>query len=93
MANAPKKPAPMTNAQRQAAYRQRHLRDPDTVDGARLNLVVAFGAKQQLERLSIHYGVTQREMLAQLLADAENDAINALPAQKRELYYRGLVTR
>lgn len=51
-----------SSAERQAAYRQRHLKD-ETGTGERINLVVDQHAKLALERLATHYAVTQRAML------------------------------
>jgi hypothetical protein len=64
-----------SGAQRQAEYRQRHLRD-ETGALERINLVVPIAAKRQLERLACCYGVTQRAMLEKLLAEAEHSAIS-----------------
>jgi hypothetical protein len=63
-----------TNATRQAAYRQRHLRD-DGATGERLNVIIDLHAKRALERLASCYGVTQRAMLEQILATAEQEAL------------------
>lgn len=59
-----------TNAERQRAYRQRHLQDVDGA-GERLNMVVSVQAKAQLGRLASHHGISQRAMLERLLAEAE----------------------
>jgi hypothetical protein len=75
-----------SNAQRQAAYRQRHLKAVDA-GLERVNLLVSVHAKQQLERLTACYGVTQRTMLERLLADAERACLDALPADQQSAYY------
>jgi hypothetical protein len=70
-----------SNAERQAAYRARHLKDENGT-GLRLNLVIDAHAKWALERLSVCYGVTQREMLERLARDAERatlDRVATLP--------------
>jgi hypothetical protein len=67
----------MSNAQRQAAYRQRQLHDIDG-PGERLNIVLDTTAKRTLERLASCYGVTQRVVLQNLLARAEQVALNRL---------------
>ncbi|MEP6969767.1 MAG: hypothetical protein ABJA49_04945 [Betaproteobacteria bacterium] len=67
----------MSNAQRQAAYRQRQLHDIDG-RGERLNIVLDTTAKRTLERLASCYGVTQRVMLQNLLANAEQAALSRL---------------
>ena len=68
-----------TNAERQAAYRARHLKDVDG-QGERMNLIVGAQAKRALERLAACYGVTQRGMIEKLLIDAERAAIDAVAA-------------
>ena len=77
---------PKSNAERQAAYRKRHLRD---VDGAceRLSVVMPITAKRQLERLSRHYAVTQREMLERLLGTAESKLVRTLNRADERAYY------
>ena len=68
-----------SNAERQAAYRAKHLKSVDG-QGERLNLVVGISAKRALERLASCYGVTQRAMIEKLLRDAERQAANAAAA-------------
>ncbi|PKO62394.1 MAG: hypothetical protein CVU24_04270 [Betaproteobacteria bacterium HGW-Betaproteobacteria-18] len=65
-----------SNAQRQAAYRLKHLKDDDA-QAERLNIIIDLHAKKALERLSSCYGVTQRAMIEKLLIDAERQAANA----------------
>lgn len=73
-----------TNAERQAAYRQKHL-----LEGTdeRLNMVLSVSAKRQLERLSKHYGVTQRQMLERLLSQADRDLVVTLTPSEESAYY------
>jgi hypothetical protein len=63
-----------TNAQRQAAYRARHLKEGDGM-GERLNSVIDIQAKRALERLAACYGVTQRDLLERLISEAERIAL------------------
>lgn len=72
-ANAKVQPQRKSNAQRQADYRRRHLKE---MDGqlARLSLLVDFHTKLALERLASCYGVTQRVMLERLLLQANRVA-------------------
>jgi hypothetical protein len=81
---------PKTNAERQAAYRRRHLHDL-AVEGVemleRLNLLVSISAKARLERLAACYGVTQRSLLEHVLDEAENIAVAALPGRTLSDYY------
>ena len=62
-------PQRKTNAQRQADYRTRHLKD-ENAQLERLSLLVDLHAKRALERLACCYGVTQRAMLERLLMQA-----------------------
>ena len=62
-------PQRKTNAQRQADYRARHLKD-ENAQLERLSLLVDLHAKRALERLAFCYGVTQRAMLERLLIQA-----------------------
>ena len=63
-----------SNAERQAAYRVRHLKD-EGGKGERLNLVIDVHAKCALERLAACYGVTQRAILERMLREAEQEAV------------------
>jgi hypothetical protein len=76
----------LTNAQRQAAYRVRHLKDTEGL-GERLNMVVSVDAKNQLKRLASCYGVTQRQLIERLLADAQSQALNTLNGTQANAYY------
>ena len=85
-----RKPASSTsNAERQAAYQQRHLRAVEG-QGARINMVVTVQAKAQLERLARHYGVTQRELLARVLADVERKVVDGLGRGYERAYYEAI---
>lgn len=79
----------LSNAERQRAYRQRHLKD-GTAD--RINVVVDAATKARLERLARHYGVTQVAVLADLLARADGEVSERLrddPNKLRE-YFDGV---
>ena len=77
-----------TTAERQAAYRARHLHDEGGT-GERLNVVIDLHAKRALERLASCYGVTQLAMLEQIIADAEREALkkSARLPKGRDDYY------
>ena len=87
MAKRRKPTSAQSNVQRQAAYRQRHLHDVDG-QGDRINMVVTVQAKAQLERLARHYGVTQRELLVRVLAEAERKVVDRLNRAEENVYYR-----
>ncbi|HEU4855302.1 MAG TPA: hypothetical protein VFS89_08465 [Nitrosospira sp.] len=77
-----------SNAERQAAYRTRHLKDEDG-KGERLNLVIDLHAKRALERLATCYTVTQRAMLERILVEAERAALDSVPVSEHPGYYEG----
>ena len=77
-----------SNAERQRAYRVRHLKDENGT-GERLNIMLDLHAKRALERLAKCYGVTQRAMLEKLLIQAESaalDAVSPLPNGQADYY-------
>lgn len=76
-----------SGAERQAAYRRRHLNEVDTVDSARLNTIVPVATKRALERLAKRYAVTQREMLEKLIGDAERVATDGMRTAELRRYY------
>jgi hypothetical protein len=76
-----------TGAERQAAYRRRHLDDIDTLDSARLNMIVPTATKRALERLAVRYAVTHRAMLVRLVEDAERAATSDLSSSELRRYY------
>ena len=79
-----------SNAERQRAYRQRHLKDADG-KGERINTVVSMSAKLSLERLASCYGVTQRAMLEKVIAGAEDTLLSGLSSRKQSKYYDKLL--
>jgi hypothetical protein len=64
-----------SNAERQRAYRTRHLKD-ENGKGERLNILLDLHAKRALERLATCYGVTQKAILESILRQAENAALD-----------------
>jgi hypothetical protein len=79
-----------TPAERQAAYRQKHLKD---VDGTklRLNTIINHHAKDGLSRLAKRYGVTQAELLERLILDEENRLARTLTDVEAKAYLFGPV--
>jgi hypothetical protein len=75
-----------SNAERQREYRARHLQDAEGT-GERINAVVSLSAKRSLERLASCYGVTQRAMLEQILAEAEDALLCQLSSGKQSKYF------
>jgi hypothetical protein len=82
------KPRAKTNAERQAAYRLRHVHDLEA-SGERLSMVVSVQAKCQLKRLARHKDDTQRATLERLLVDAEREALEGMKSEDHAAYYDG----
>jgi hypothetical protein len=81
-----------SNAERQAAYRARHLKEENS-KGERLNLVMDLHAKRALERLAYCYAVTQKTMLERLIKQAEHAALEVagkLPNGQSDYYEKRL---
>lgn len=76
----------MTNAQRQARYRQRQLKDENGV-GSRLNLVIDHSAHLALKRLALHRGVTVTALLSRLALEEQHRALANLSADEQSRYY------
>ena len=78
-----------SNAQRQRAYRDRHLKLADEPDDLleRINQMVSLHAKNTLKRLASYYGVTQRVMLESAIANAEHALFDTLPGEHQNDYY------
>jgi hypothetical protein len=75
----------LTNAQKQARYRQRHL----GVDGekSRVQLFLSATAKAQLDRLARHKGYTVTALIEELAASAERRTVARLAPKALKLYY------
>jgi hypothetical protein len=76
------------SAQRQAAYRERHLKH-ENGQGERLNLVIDLHAKRAIERLAICYGVTQKDIIERLALGAQRvtlDNAETLPNGPEDYY-------
>lgn len=78
-----------SNAQRQRAYRDRHLKLTDELDDMleRINQMVSLPAKNALKRLASYYGVTQRAILESAIANAERTLLDTLPGEHQNHYY------
>ncbi|QFY43120.1 hypothetical protein F6R98_11230 [Candidatus Methylospira mobilis] len=74
-----------SNAELQAVYRQRHLKD---IEGnkARLNTLISAPAKRSLKRLAKHYAVRQTALLERLIADAEKAELAKMSGDEQSAY-------
>jgi hypothetical protein len=75
-----------SNAERQRAYRERHLNDLEG-QGERLNAIIKLSTKRSLERLASCYGVTQRAALEEIIDEAESRLLSQLGSKKQEAYF------
>jgi hypothetical protein len=78
----------MTNAEKQRAYRERHL----GVDGekARVQLILSAGTKEQLARLARHNGYSLAALVEELATKAEQRTVNRMtPREQRDYFDRG----
>lgn len=75
-----------TNAERQAAYRERHLKHEDGTKG-RLNMLVSVQARAKLERIASCYGVTKGEVIERLLTNEEAVILEQMAPGQLSVYY------
>lgn len=82
----PKAPkAPKTNAQRQAEYRRRCRTRKEGYSSV-LHTQLDYGAKYELERLAHYHGLTQRQLLEQLIHNHYNRVTKDLPEEQFDLF-------
>ena len=83
-----------SNAQRQRAYRDRHLKLTDEPDDLleRINQMVSLPAKNALKRLASYYGVTQRALLESAIANTERTLFDTLSGEHQNDYYDMKIT-
>jgi len=73
-----------SNAERQAEYRARRL----TEGGSQvISAVVSFRTKNALARLAACHGITQRQMLEQIVEDAERRLLDRVGNRHADAYY------
>ncbi len=77
-----------TNAERQAAFRARHLKSTDC-PVERLDCLIEVHAKAALKRLALHHGLPQWEMLQKLIGDSESALVDSLNKAAQTDYYAG----
>jgi hypothetical protein len=81
----------MTNAEKQRAYRERHL--GFSGEKSRLQLVLNVRAKFQLERVARHRGYSVTVLVEELAAQVERRIIDQMtPKQRQEYFDAGAVT-
>lgn len=75
-----------TAAERQAAYRQKHLKDVDGTK-ARLNVILDHQAKTALARLAKHQNAPQADVLARLILAEQERTLAGMSAEEQNAYY------
>lgn len=73
------------NAKRQALYRRRRLKEGTD---QRLNVILDLSAKQALERMAQYAGVSNKDLLEQLLLKAQTELI-AVMDEGQKVRYQG----
>jgi hypothetical protein len=82
---------PMTSAEKQRAYRERHLGFYG--EKSRVQLVLSVHAKFQLERLARHKGYSVTALVEEMAAAAERGIIDRMTSKERREYFEaGAVT-
>ena len=83
---------PLTNAERQARYRQRHIRD---IDGRkrRLSLFLDLHARRQLERIARHKCYTVTALIEEWAAKAEQRITARMTMKEEKAYFSADVTQ
>ena len=79
----------MTNAEKQASYRQRKIKEGE---GERLQSVISLHAKLAIERLARHYGMTQAAMIERLAMDEQKRVTDTLEGDEYRIYLGETVT-
>jgi hypothetical protein len=81
----------MTNAEKQRAYRERHL--GFNGEKSRMQLVLSVRSRFQLERVARHKGYSVTALVEELAAQVEQRIINRMtPRQHQEYFDGGAVT-
>lgn len=75
----------MTNAQRQAKYREQRLKNENGT-GSRLNLVIDYDAHLALKRLAIRYGVTVTTLIERLATEEQRRLTETMSADEYTTY-------
>jgi hypothetical protein len=77
----------LTNTEKQARYRERHL----GVNGkkARVGLILDAGTRAQMSRLARHKGYTITSLVEELVESAERRATTRLSGKALSAYYDG----
>jgi predicted DNA-binding ribbon-helix-helix protein len=81
----------LSNAERQARYRNRHLKSADG-EKVRMSLFIDLYARLQLERIARHQGCTVTALIEKWAAQAEQRIVNRMTPKEEHAYYADDVT-
>mgnify|MGYP006356702123 CR=1 FL=1 len=79
----------MTNAERQAAYRKRHL-SSEAGECVRADLVINQSASLAFDRLAQSFSLSKRQTVEHLLLLAEAAVLAGLNSNGRKRYFAGI---
>jgi hypothetical protein len=82
---------PLTNAERQARYRQRHLRNVDG-EKRRLSLFLDLHARRRLERIAQYKRYTVTALIEKWAAKAEQRITARMTLKEEKAYFKADVT-
>ena len=69
----------MSNVERQRAYRERMK-----LEGARFSTIVSKHSAAALERLARHHGLSKKDMIEQLISDADEAVLKSMTLSSRK---------
>ncbi|MBL8473666.1 MAG: hypothetical protein JNM98_17875 [Rhodocyclaceae bacterium] len=75
----------MSNREKQAAFRARHIKG-DEADRERLHLLVPVRVKRALERIARHHGLSQAAMLERFILDAQDQITRGMDNEQYRVF-------
>jgi hypothetical protein len=81
----------LSNAERQARYRERHLKNIDG-EKVRLSLFIDLYARRRMERIARHQGCTVTALIEEWAVKVEQRIINRMTPKEEHAYYADDVT-
>ncbi len=79
----------MTNAEKQANYRKRKIKEGE---GERLQAIISLHAKLAIQRLAKHYGITQAALIERLVMNEQKRVTDTLEGDAYRVYIGEMVT-
>jgi len=79
----------ITNAEKQANYRKRKIKEGE---GERLQAIISLHAKLAIQRLAKHYGITQAVLIERLVMNEQKSVTDTLESDAYRVYIGETVT-